>query len=386
MKRSYLIAGGLAAAVLAWIATGLLEAPGPGTEPGEPPAAVDPAAEPGGGRGDTGADAGRVAVQVRELIAEPHARVLTEFGRTEADRRVDVSVETTGRIVELPVEKGDRVAEGDVIARLAIDDRLDRLARAKALVASREVAYNASLQLRQEGFRARVTIAEDAAALAEARAELAAIELDIARTEVRAPFAGVIEDLPVEVGDVVHGSGMDGDSVVATLVDLDPITVVCEVTERDRPLVAPGAAAEIELVTGRRVAGTVRYVARSARPATRTFRVEVDIPNPDASITEGLTAQVRLRLDEVIAHRITPAVLSLDDRGRIGVKIVGENALVAFVPVRIIDDTPDGIWLAGLPERVRVITVGQEFVRGGQAVRAVPELNGPSSAGLPRAS
>jgi multidrug efflux system membrane fusion protein len=172
-------------------------------------------------------------------------------------------------------------------------------------------------------------------------------------------------------------------SIVAEVVDLDPIVVVGEVTEKDGGRIRVGDEAEVRLVTGERTRGTVRYVARTANPTTRTFRVEIEVANPDTAIGEGITAEVRLQLGEILAHRVTPAILTLDDAGVVGVKVVEDGDRVAFRRVDIVGDTPEGIWLAGLPERVTLITVGQEFVRDGQRVRPVAEV-GPAAAAAGR--
>ncbi len=359
MKSSYLIAGAIAVVVGAWLLTGLIGGDG------EPQAVRE---------ADVSAEPVVPAVQVRTVVAEARARQLSLFGRTEADRRVEVRAETGGRIVDKVVDKGARVNAGDVIVRLSMDDREARLKRAEASVEHRRVAYRASQKLAKSGFVADIKKAEDQASLEEARAQLAAIKLDIERTTIRAPFDGIVDDLMVEVGDYLQSGRNMSSSIVAEVVDLDPIVVVCEVTERDGGRVRVGDQADIRLVTGEQVRGSVRYVARTASSTTRTFRVEIEVANPDATIGEGITAEVRLRQDEILAHRVTPAILTLNDDGVVGVKVVGDDDRVAFRRVVIVADTPEGVWLAGLPERVTLITVGQEFVRDGQRVRPVAEV------------
>jgi multidrug efflux system membrane fusion protein len=365
MKRSYLVAGAIAVVVGAWLLTGLI-----GGE-GEPQATKE---------ADISAEPAVPAVQVRTVVAETRARQLSLFGRTEADRRVEVRAETGGRVVDKVVDKGQRVKEGDVMIRLNMDDREARLKRAEASLEYRRVTYRASQSLAKSGFVADIKKAGDQSALEEARAALAAIKLDIERTEIRAPFDGIVDELPVEVGDYVQSGGNMNSSIVAEVVDLDPIIVVCEVTERDGGRIRVGDQADVRLVTGERARGTVRYVARTANPTTRTFRVEIALANPDATIGEGITAEVRLQQGEILAHRVTPAILTLDDDGVVGVKVVEDGDRVAFRPVTIVADTSEGIWLSGLPERVTLITVGQEFVRDGQRVRPVAEVGSTEAA------
>lgn len=352
MKRSYLTAGAIAAAVAVWLATGLIGREDP-TVPAE--------------AGDERAEQAP-AVRVIDLVAEPHVRRLSLFGRTEADRSVDVRSETAGRVDEKVVEKGRVVEKGDVLVRLDMEDRVAKLREAEALVEQWEAMSRASRSLAKSGYAAELKSAEDRAALAAARAQLEQIKLDIERTALAAPFAGVVNDIMVDEGDY-----LDRFEPVATVVDLDPIKMVAEVTEQDAGRVALGSEAGIRLVTGESVVGRVTYVGRTAQPETRTFKVEVEVENPDLSIAEGITAEVGLPLDETLAHLVSPAILTLDDGGRVGVKLVDDDGLVVFRPVKVIDDTSEGMWVAGLPPRARVITVGQEFVRQGQRVRAVSD-------------
>ncbi len=370
MKRSYLVAAAIAVVVGAWLLTGLIGGEGEG-QPQEAKEA-DASAEPN--------ESAAPAVQVRTVVAEARARQLSLFGRTEADRRVEVRAETGGRVVKKVVDKGQRVKAGDIIVRLSMDDREARLKQAKAAVEHRRVAYRASLSLAKSGFVADIKKAEDQASLESARAELAAIELDIQRTEIRAPFDGIVDDLVVEVGDYLQSGRNMSSSIVAEVVDLDPIVVVCEVTEKEGGRIRVGNQADVRLVTGEQARGIVRYVARTASATTRTFSVEIEVANPEATIGEGITAEVGLQLGEILAHRVTPAILTLDDDGVIGVKVIEDGDRVVFRRVAIVGDTPEGVWLAGLPERVTLITVGQEFVRDGQRVRPVAEVGSADAA------
>ena len=358
MKRSYLIAGAIAAAVGAWLATGLFI--GDEGDSGTPSAAAVDAAVP--------------SVQVADLVAAVHERRLALFGRTEAHRKVQVRAETKGQVVEKVAEKGQAVKAGAVLIRLANEDRTARLREAEASVEQWQAKAQASSSLARSGFAATVQSAEDLAALEAARARLEAIKIEIARTEIRAPFDGVVDDINVEEGDYV-----DAYDQVALVVDLDPIKIIAQVTEQAAGGVRAGSEAAVRLITGTAARGIVTYVARIRDPATRTFQVEVSVANADLTIAESLTAEVVLTTGQALAHLVSPAILTLDDRGAVGVKLVNDEGRVAFVPVAIIDDTPEGMWIAGLPERSRVITVGQEFVREGQQVRAISRSANPGA-------
>ncbi len=365
LRPSYLIAAGLAVGATLWVLSGMIDrdnqAAG-GETAAETAAAEQPRALP--------------LVQVRTATARLRDTEIVLFGRTEAVNSAEIAAETAARVIARPVVKGAPVKKGTVILRLAMDDRRARLKEAEAKVEYQEIAYNAAMRLSKKQFQSRVRLAEEKAGLQAAKAELERIRLDIARTSVRAPIDGVVDELPANVGDYVRV----GD-VVAKMVNLDPIRVVGQVSERNVTRIRMGAQAAVVLPDGRTFVGTVRYVSRTASETTRTFRVDVWADNAEGSIPEGLTAEMRLPAESQMAHVETPAILTLDDAGVIGVKAVDEAGRVVFHPVRILADTADGVWLGDLPETLTLITVGQEFVRPGERVRTMAEETASSGGG-----
>jgi multidrug efflux system membrane fusion protein len=157
------------------------------------------------------------------------------------------------------------------------------------------------------------------------------------------------------------------------VIDQDPFLVVGEVSERSVGTIRVGGPGWAKLVTGERVEGKVRFVSTSSNAATRTFRVELEFANPTGIIRDGVTAEMHITGDEVQAHRISPAILSLDEKGNIGVRIVDETKRVRFAPVSIVSEAADGMWVSGLPKSVRIITVGQDFVTIGQEVNVAEQ-------------
>ena len=368
MSRSYVIAFVVALAVAGWLASGLMAGDAPEAQQtaaggsAEAPAVAEVAAdEP-------------LAVRVRTIVAEQRLRVILTRGRTEELRMVDLKAEIDSRVVAIAAEEGARVAKGDVIVWLDVRDREAQLAEAEALVEQRQIEYDAAKALRAKGFRAETKTAEAAALLKAAAAFLARTRLELERTVVRAPFDGVIEERFAELGDYLQ----DGEPV-ARIVDRDPLLVVAQVSEREIGYLNVGDRGEAEIITGERVAGWVRYIATTADAQTRTFRVELEIPNADLRLRAGLTAELRVSVEAVPAHFVSPAMLTLNDEGVVGVKLVTAADRVAFHPIEIVADTGDGIWLGGLPATATVITVGQEYVKHGDRVRPVKESAAPAS-------
>jgi multidrug efflux system membrane fusion protein len=354
MKKPVLLAATLLLAVSAWIGSGLLidqkltSAPGVSADSAE----------------NTGSQSVLPpAVQVRILVAAPVSRKLHLMGVTQPKRFVQLRAQTAGAVVVVHSDKGEMLKAGDLVIRIDIRDRKARQRQAKALVAQRLAEYRAASELSKKKLSSKTTVAEAQALLEAAKASLQSIELDMRHTRVTAPFAGIIERRFVEIGDY-----LDVGDPVADLLDLSEVVISGQASERDIGQLRTGMPAQLTLSGGQRLTGTVTFIAHASDSATRTFRVEVTASNKDVAVASGMTAKISLNLGTTPGHLLTPAVLTLDDEGRVGVKIIDSSSRVRFLPVDLILDTPDGMWLGGLPDTIELITVGHEFVSAGQQV------------------
>ncbi len=354
MKRSYIISLLLAIAAAAWVASGQLN----GAE--EQVARKPPA--------DLSVANSSPKVRVRTQEAVPRRTNTLLRGDTQAERIVDIRSEARGRVIEVAVEKGSRVKAGDVILKLASNYRPARLKKAKALLKQKQIEYEAADQLAQKGFRAETNLMAAKAEVEAAAAEVEEAKVALSNLVATAPFDGLIENRHMEVGDFAEV----GD-IVARIVDLDPILAIGYASQHEIARVTVGSLGKIRLAGGRELDGTVRFIGAVADPNTRTFRIELEADNPGSQIPDGLTAELVLPAAETAAHLVSPAILSLTDDGTVGVKILVQENRVEFHPVRIIGEDAGGVWLAGLPERVTLITVGQEYVTPGQVVEAIDE-------------
>ena len=201
------------------------------------------------------------------------------------------------------------------------------------------------------------------AAVESARAAVERAETEIARLTITAPFAGLLESDAAELGSLLQPGAL-----CATVIQLDPIKVVGFVPETEISRVALDARAGARLNGGRQVEGRVTFVSRSADPVTRTFRVEITVPNPGLEIRDGQTAEIAIEAEGQKAHLLAASTLTLNDAGRLGVRVVDADSRVRFVPVRVLRDTAEGVYVTGLPDEADVITVGQEYVTEGVTV------------------
>ena len=302
-------------------------------------------------------------VRAQTLTASAFSDEVKIRGHTENKRTVEVRAETQGRVVDRPVERGTHVAAGDLLCRLAVEDRPARVSQAKEAVNQAQIEHEGSLRLQDGGFQSKTAIAQAKSRLATAEAQLEAATLDFERTFIRAPFGGVVEQTLLEVGDYAQPA-----TPCARIVDLDPMLLVGQVSERDVSRLAIGATAVGVLASGETATGTISFIGHQADPATRTFRVEATVANPDHRLLSGATAEIAIVVGEVGAHQISSAVLTLDDAGQMGVRTVDANGRVHFRPVEIVADADHGVWVTGLPSRVTLITVGHQLVVDGERV------------------
>jgi multidrug efflux system membrane fusion protein len=359
MKKSFFLAFLILLGVIGWLASGLIDNywSDRSTE----------AAERTASKGNSTAELlPRVRTRLIEAQTVPERIIL--LGSTEAKRRVRLRAQTAAAVAEVLASRGQIVKRGDLVVRLATDDRPARLRQAAALLRQRQTEYKAASSLSKKNLRSKIALAEAEAQLNAAQASVEQIRVDIERTHIRAPFDGVVDQRMVELGDYVKIG-----EPVATILDLSTIIVAGDVSEHNVAKITPGISGTVVLVDKRELTGQITFVARSSNSSTRTFRVELDVPNPGYEIAEGITAKITLAVGETLSHKLSSAVLTLDDDGVIGVKAVDDDGIVEFLPVTLVADTPDGTWLGGLPRTLRVITVGHEFVRVGQKVEAVPE-------------
>ena len=343
------------AAVL-WVLTGHFAAVGSETP------------EPGATEAEAVVETPKRTVDVVRAEVTDYARLIRISGVTEADKLAILAARSNGVVQELTAEAGDTVERGAVVmllegedVRAAVKTAQDQLAQAaEQLAVGETLSAKGSLPETQlTARRAAKSAAEGALSQAQAAAD---------RLSLVAPFAGTVDAVNVEEGEWVQQG-----TPIATLIALDPIIVKAEVAERDVAHVAVGAKALVRLVSGIELEGTVKHLARKASDKTRTFALEVDLPNPDGAIPSGMTAELRLTAATQPALTVPRSVLTLNEAGQVGLRVVIEGDIAAFLPVDLIDDTEAGFVVTGVPQGARVIVAGQDLVRDGDAV-AVKEL------------
>ncbi len=354
MKSSFWLAIGITLCLAAWMLSGHLTAQEP------PNATASPAKQP--------TRALQVKVQTKTLQAQNVTREVTAQGQLEPLRSVQMRAETEGVIVDIKVDRGQRVEANAVCVQIAMDIRQAQLTEARALLRQRQKELASLQRLKKQGLQAENNLIVAQTDLASAKTAIALIQQDIKHTQIRAPFAGILNERLVEQGDFVQR----GD-VVAVLVDDAVLKVSVQMPQQHIHQLHVGQSAEAQLLNGDRLQGHISYISAVGDTDMHTFRVEVQIPHQDYRAA-GSSATVRIPVETLKGHFISPASLALSDAGELGVKTVDADNRVEFHIVEILRTETQGTWVAGLPEEVQLITLGQGFVKAGEKVDSVPEV------------
>lgn len=348
----------------------------------------------------------KVKVVVQTVKAQGIDSAVLLHGQTAAARQVDVRAETSAIVVSEPLRKGAHIEEGQVMCRLdqgtrraALDQARAQLAEAKTRVPESEsrvqeararleeatINQNASSRLNEGGFASTTRVASSDAAVAtaeagvssaqsglsaalsgieSAQAAVAGAQAELDRLVIKAPFSGLLESDTAELGSLLQPGAL-----CATVIQLNPVKLVGYVPETEVNRVEVGAMAGARLAAGGGdVQGRVTFLSRSADPQTRTFLVEIEVPNPELKIRDGQTAEILIASDGAQAHLVPQSALTLNDEGTLGLRLVEEGNTVKFVEVKLVRDTTKGVWVTGLPDVADVIVVGQEYVVDGVEV------------------
>lgn len=347
-KRPWLIAVAISLLLLLWLLSGSLFKAQVAASADAAPAAQ-----------------GLAKVEVQWLQASPMQRQHVVQGQIEAWRRVELRAQVSASVVRLDRDKGSPVAAGQLLLSLSADNRPAQVAKGDADVRQREADVSAATRLRERKLISANELIRLQSELAKARAELDMARIQLQHTAISAPFAAVYDQRLVELGDFVQ----PGQSLLS-LVDISQLKVSAQIAQQHVGQLKLGQQVAVELLDGRRLTGELHFIAAAADPGSRSFRIEVKVANPEGLRLAGASATLHIQTGESLAHRLSPALLSLDATGRHGVKWVNQQQRVEFTPVELISVDNQGAWVSGLPHKVALITLGQGFVEPGQQVQS----------------
>ncbi len=307
-----------------------------------------------------------LSVSVIHSQAEHISREIILQGQLLANENLMLRAQTAGEIQNILVDEGGRVKKGDVLLQLDKRDRQAQLMRVEADIAHKKINLQAMQKLKAKNLQSATDLAQAKAQLAAAKAEKIRLQVDLQHTQVKAPFAGVINRREVALGSYVEV----GDHLLE-LVDTSRITAQAFVNQQQVNRLHLGQSADIVLLHGQALTAKISFISEQADEETRSFRIEAEFDNREGRYRAGGSIEMKVFADQIKGHQLPSSILVLNDKGELGVKAVTTQHTVAFYPIQKIRMGEKGIWVAGLPDQLEVINQGQNFVAEGEQVKPV---------------
>ena len=352
-------------------------------------------------------------VESQIVYSEEIVQSITLQGQTIYNRTIDIKSETTGNIINKNYKRGKIVTLDEILVEISMEDRQELLNsyikelernkkeifinekrrdnsifKIKEQIKLYEIEYQSAKQLIDKGLSSKSKLSLASFNLADATYNLKDIELnyqsqvtnletqlanikskiknikiDIDNTKITSPFSGIINKSYVEIGDYVRPG-----NVLFSVVDLNPIKIQGYLSESDINNVKVGTNAIVSNSNSITKTGEITFISPTAETSTRTFEIIIEANNDDLLFKSGITSTITIKGSSIKAHKIPPSILTLQDDGTVGVKTINENNKVVFYPINKEIDTIDGMWVSGLPDKVRLIITGQEYITAGQIV------------------
>ena len=177
-----------------------------------------------------------------------------------------------------------------------------------------------------------------------------------------APFGGVLLDGHKIAGELV----MPGEKVYE-IIDLSSLKIFGYINENEILDISLNNEVEVTILD-EQVKGIIDYISPISDPETKTFEIVVKVENKDLRYKDGLSSIISIIKGNVLAHKISPSILALGDKGELGVKVIGSDNTVQFKKINVIEDTSDYMLVSGLGQKEKIIIVGQQYVSSGEKV------------------
>lgn len=302
-------------------------------------------------------------ILISKINTQKFSRSLILRGYTESSRTVRLKSQVEGKISAVNFVKGENVKAGKFIVLIDPEDKIARSKEMEALLDQRKKEYEVAEKLFKSGFRSEVKLSESRTKFEEALTLYEQSQVALSNTKITIPFDSYIDESFVELGDYLK----KGDNIV-TVVDLDPIHLVATASEKEINFIKTGQKGLALFNNDLILEGKINFVSVSANKKTRNFIVQLEIPNSDKKILAGLSGEIQLNLDPEDAFFIPSSVITLNNKGEIGIKVVKKNKVI-FKSISILSDTGDGYWITSNGELyLNLITRGQEYILDGDSI------------------
>jgi RND family efflux transporter MFP subunit len=317
-----------------------------------------------GGGAAPGAPAAAVPVRVQPVSRRAISQYLQTNGTLEAENEVDIVARTSGPVTEILTEEGQVVKAGQLLARIDEREPKNKAEIARVTRDEAQLAFDRAKTSWKDGLVSQEAYDSAASKLAAAQAQLESAEIQLAYTEIRAPFEALVVTRDIKLAQYVTPG-----TRLFRISDFTPLLCRVEVPEKDLPRVRVGQTAhlEVEAYPGERFPASVARLRPTVDPATGTFTVTLEVDGK-GKLRPGLFASVYLetetREDVLVIPRDALVLDSLGDTVYVMANGVAERREVRL-GVRDADSVEI---LEGLAEGEQLIVLGQEGLADGTPV------------------
>ncbi|MGP9676777.1 MULTISPECIES: efflux RND transporter periplasmic adaptor subunit [unclassified Halomonas] len=305
-------------------------------------------------------------VEVMTLDSVPYIPQQMVQGQLTAEREVTLRANVGGFVVEKPIAQGSPVEAGDTLLVLDNDALPERLQQARDELSLSQAEYSGAQNLRDRQLISQPELLRLQASLSASAAQVAQLEKQLVDSRPQAPFSGTLDRIEVELGDLVQPGEEWG-----RLVDDRRLTGTAWVSQQQVGDLAVGLPVTARLLNGAHLEGELSFISRRANEATRTFYVEATLDNPLQLPMSGGSAELTITLPPRSVHSLSPALLSLGHENQLTIKHINADNEVIETPVELVSATIESAYVSGLPDQVRLITLGAGLVNAGEVVEPV---------------
>lgn len=300
--------------------------------------------------------------QTKLSESQLHSEYLKFHAITRAGRVVEIRAQTAGKVQKIVVNEGEALNKGDVILELEQREKKENVKKNLAALKRAKVSYDAEKALDAKGYSSKMRLENVKFIYESAASDYKKAVFDLEDSVIKAPFAGIVDTIPVEEGQYVGDPG--DQTVVATMVDNNDLYVTAYIAERYINNLIEGNEVEVHY-EGKIFPGKLTTVSKVADPVTRTFYVEAEVSNgKELGLASGVSVDLDISLRKLNAHELPMSALILDDAGDFRIKYLKDKT-VQSAKVEVIDEENGQIWVSNLPAKVEVVIFGgQNLVDG----------------------
>ncbi|MBP9752771.1 MAG: efflux RND transporter periplasmic adaptor subunit [Proteobacteria bacterium] len=306
----------------------------------------------------------KIVLKIEESKSECLSNVYHFNGITRAIQNITLKSDLSGPVFKIMAKAGQPIKKGDAILKIHNDDLDAKLESARARFQQKDLEFKASEKLNAKGVKTQIDLTQSKAEMELARSELAKMEGHI----IKAPDDGYIDAFLIDEKDQITPQ-----TGLVKFLKISPLKIIIYISEKEHDLIKEGQKATLNIpILKKAVEGIVTFISKSPTEETKTYEINIETPNTDQSILDGMSCDVRIEELQKLFHKIPLSALTLNNEGVTGIKIINEESKVEFLKIEKHHIQDNGfLFVATDKENFHYIKTGASFVEEGQKVDIV---------------